>query len=134
MARLTKVGVGDPFEHAEVVVLCFDNKLSLELTMPSTVPPGRASLHLYPGTSCLATIVGYVILALRVAENPSETARSAKCQFPLKSSRPALGMLLTPEFLIHSSPDDIHIGWRDQVRNCPAINVVFRHCRFGKRL
>ena len=37
--------------------LRFDNKLSLELTMPSTVPRDGASLHLYPGTSCLATIV-----------------------------------------------------------------------------
>jgi hypothetical protein len=39
--------------------LRFDDKLSLELlelTTPSTVRDG-ASLHLYPGTSCLATIV-----------------------------------------------------------------------------
>ena len=34
----------------------FDDKLSLEVTMPSTVRDG-VSLPLYTGTSCLATIV-----------------------------------------------------------------------------
>jgi hypothetical protein len=33
--------------------LRLDHKLSLELTMSSTVPWTGASLHLYPGTSCL---------------------------------------------------------------------------------
>ena len=32
-------------------------QISLGLTLTSTVPPGRDSLHGYPGTSCLATIV-----------------------------------------------------------------------------
>ena len=34
----------------------FRRQISVGLTMTSTVPPGRVSLHRYPGTSCLATI------------------------------------------------------------------------------
>ena len=34
----------------------FRRQISVGLTMTSTVPPGRDSLHRYPGTSCLATI------------------------------------------------------------------------------
>jgi hypothetical protein len=45
----------------------FRRQISLGLTMTSTVRPGRGSLHRYPGTSCLATIV----LSLRDKSHPS---------------------------------------------------------------
>src|SRR5271163_5245619 len=36
--------------------LRFDDKLSLELTIPSTVPPGRRLSASLPGTSCLCSL------------------------------------------------------------------------------
>ena len=54
--------------------------------MNSTVPPGRgASLHHYPGTSCLATIV----LSLRdKSHSPIEAPR---IKLMLMGARPAIG-------------------------------------------
>ena len=40
--------------------LRFDDKLSLELTMPPTVPPGRGLSASLPGTSCLALQFGHL--------------------------------------------------------------------------
>ena len=73
-----------------------DDKLSLELTMPSTVRDG-ASLHLYPGTSCLATIG----LSLRDKNHSTIEASRHSSQYP---SSPALQFRTTPVPQYPNSP------------------------------